>query len=242
MKPLFHSVPSLREEFVPGGGHTSFILRRGQILRLTDIDGEANVSMMMLNPHEKSERLNLPDTLKGQHTARLTAGHCFYSDMGRVLSGIVADSSGWHDPFGGVLNAEETLEKYGAGRYQELRNGYYRNGVDNLLVEMGKWDLGLEDLLMVVNFFSKVTVAADGSFHFCAGHSVPGSYVELFAPMDVLIVLTALPHPQDPATEYAPRPVQLSWYQADDEAAAVASLLTRDENQRAFANTQLFAL
>jgi hypothetical protein len=28
--------------------------------------------------------------------------------MGRVLAGIVADSCGWHDPFGGVLNAEET--------------------------------------------------------------------------------------------------------------------------------------
>ncbi|MQK21921.1 DUF1989 domain-containing protein, partial [Escherichia coli] len=98
MTALFHTSPNLREEFLPGGGHTSFILRRGQILRLTDIEGGANVSMMMLNPHEKSERLNLPDTLKGQHTARLTAGHCFYSDMGRVLAGIIADSCGWHDP------------------------------------------------------------------------------------------------------------------------------------------------
>ena len=93
MTVLFHATPSLREERLPGGAHTSLILRKGQILRLTDIDGGANVSMMMLNPHEKSERLNLPDTLKGQHTARLTAGHCFYSDMGRVLAGIVADSS-----------------------------------------------------------------------------------------------------------------------------------------------------
>ncbi|HHP1336069.1 TPA: urea amidolyase associated protein UAAP1 [Klebsiella variicola] len=242
MAVLFHSSPSLREERLPGGAHTSLILRKGQILRLTDIDGGANVSMMMLNPHEKSERLNLPDTLKGQHTARLTAGHCFYSDMGRVLAGIVADSCGWHDPFGGVLNAEETHDKYGAGRYQELRNGFYRNGVDNLLVEMGKWDLGLEDLLMVVNFFSKVTVDDEGRFQFVAGNSRAGDYVELFAPMDVLLVLTALPHPQDPATEYAPRPVQLSWYQADDEDAAIQALLTRDENQRAFRNTQLFAL
>ena len=102
MTALFHSSPSLREERLPGGAHTSLILRKGQILRLTDIDGGANVSMMMLNPHEKSERLNLPDTLKGQHTARLTAGHCFYSDMGRVLAGIVADSCGWHDPFGAM--------------------------------------------------------------------------------------------------------------------------------------------
>lgn len=67
----------LREEILPGGGHLSFVLKRGQILRMTDIEGGANVSLLMLNPHEKSERLNLPDTLKGQHTARLTAGHCF---------------------------------------------------------------------------------------------------------------------------------------------------------------------
>ena len=242
MTTLFHSYLSLRDERLPGGAHTSLILRKGQILRLTDIDGGANVSMMMLNPHEKSERLNLPDTLKGQHTARLTAGHCFYSDMGRVLAGIVADSCGWHDPFGGVLNADETHEKYGVGRYQELRNGFYRNGVDNLLVEMGKWGLGLEDLLMVVNFFSKVAVEEDGSFRFCAGNSQAGDYVELFAPMDALLVLTALPHPQDPAAEYAPRPVQLSWFQADDPQAATESLFTCDENQRAFLNTQLFAL
>ncbi|HAT1609174.1 TPA: urea carboxylase-associated family protein [Raoultella planticola] len=242
MTALFHTSPHLREECLPGGGHTSFILRRGQILRLTDIDGGANVSMMMLNPHEKSERLNLPDTLKGQHTARLTTGHCFYSDMGRVLAGIIADSCGWHDPFGGVLNAQETEEKYGAGRYQELRNTFHRNGTDNLLVEMGKWDLGLEDLLMVVNLFSKVTVDSAGRFQFWAGHSTPGSYVELFAPMDVLMVLTALPHPMNPSGEYAPRPVRLDWYQADDELAAIESLFTRDENQRAFTNTHLFAL
>ena len=242
MTALFHSSPSLREERLPGGAHTSFILRKGQILRLTDIDGGANVSMMMLNPHEKSERLNLPDTLKGQHTARLTAGHCFYSDMGRVLAGIVADSCGWHDPFGGVLNAEETRNKYGTGRYQELRNGFYRNGVDNLLVEMGKWDLGLEDLLMVINFFSKVSVDKDGRFTFHRDNSRAGDYVELFSPMDALIALTALPHPLDPAAEYDPRPIQLSWYQADDVQAVTEALFIRDENQRAFLNTQLFSL
>ena len=232
----------LREEVLPGGGHLSFVLKRGQILRMTDREGGANVSLLMLNPHHKSERLNLPDTLKGQHTARLTAGHCFYSDMGRVLAGIIADTSGWHDPFGGVLNAQEVVEKYGQGRYQALRNGFYRNGTDNLLVEMGKWDLNLEDLLMVINLFSKVTVDDNGQFSFHSGHSQPGSYIELFAPMDTLMVMTALPHPMDPSRDYAPRPVQLSWRQAEDEDAAINALLTRPENERALTNTQLFAL
>ena len=88
------NITLLRDEILPAGGHLSFVLKRGQTLRMTDIDGGANVSAIMLNAHEKSERLNLPDTLKGQHTARLTAGHCFYSDMGRVLAGITADTCG----------------------------------------------------------------------------------------------------------------------------------------------------
>ena len=228
----------LYEETVPGGGHTSFILKRGQSLRLTDIEGSANVALMLLNAQQPSERLNLPDTLKGQHTAKLTAGHCLYSDMGRVLAAITADTCGWHDSFGGVLNADETAHKYGPGRYQELRNGYHRNGTDNLLVEMGKWNLDLQDLLMVVNLFSKVTVDAQGHFHFVPQHSQPGHMVELHAPMDTLVILTAVQHPMDPNPQYAPRPVKLSWHAAQGDAVTDACRSAHAENARAFHNTE----
>ena len=230
--------PTLYEETVPGGGHTSFILKRGQLLRITDIEGGANVSLLLLNAHEKSERLNLPDTLKCQHTARLTAGHCLYSDMGRVLAAITADTCGWHDSVGGVLNAAEVAEKYGQGRYQELRNGFFRNGMDNLLVELGKWDLGLADLLMNLNLFSKVTVDSDGCFHFEAGNSKAGDYIELYAPMDTLVVLTALQHPMDPNPLYAPKPVQLSWQQVQSDGISVLCRTSRPENGRGFHNTE----
>ena len=230
--------PTLYEELVPGGGHTSFVLKRGQLLRITDIEGGANVSLLLLNAHEKSERLNLPDTLKCQHTARLTAGHCLYSDMGRVLAAITADTCGWHDSIGGLLNAAEVAEKYGQGRYQELRNGFFRNGMDNLLVELGKWDLGLADLLMNLNLFSKITVDRDGCFHFEAGNSKAGDYIELYAPMDTLVVLTALQHPMDPNPAYAPKPVQLSWQQVQSDGISVLCRTSRPENGRGFHNTE----
>ena len=230
--------PTLYEEIVPGGGHTSFILKRGQLLRLTDLEGGANVSLLMFNAYEKSERLNLPDTLKCQHTAKLTAGHCLYSDMGRVLACITADTCGWHDSFGGVLNADEVAEKYGQGRYQELRNGFFRNGTDNLLVEMGKWNLNLQDLLMTLNLFSKVTVDANGSFGFESGNSKAGDYLELYAPMDALVVLTSLQHPMDPNPEYAPKPVQLSWHRVDSDGISVLCRTSRPENARGFHNTE----
>lgn len=233
---------ALYEETVPGGGHCSFILKRGQVLRITDTEGGANVSMLLLNAHQPSERLNLPDTLKGQHTFRLTAGHCLYSDMGRVLAAIVSDSCGWHDSVGGVLNADEVRAKYGAGRYQELRNDFHRNGADNLLVELGKWNLDLRDLLMVVNLFSKVSVDAAGSFHFVSGHSKPGDHVALYAPMDTLVVLTALQHPMDPDPHYRPRPVTLAWSQSHSDGISTACRSSHPENTRAFHNTDRFHL
>ncbi|MEX3667587.1 urea amidolyase associated protein UAAP1 [Paraburkholderia phenoliruptrix] len=232
---------TLLEENVAGGAHTSLIVKRGQSLRITDLRGGANVSVMLLNAQEKSERLNLPDTLKCQHTAKITAGHCLYSDMGRVLAAVVADTCGWHDTLCGVSNAEEVQQKYGVGRYQELRNAFYRNGTDNLLVEMGKWGLGLPDLLMTLNLFSRVDVTDEGTLSFVADNSTAGDYVELYAPMNTLVILTAVQHPLDPHPEYAPKPIKLTLSAAD---ASVAELCRTscDENVRGFINTERFFL
>ncbi|MFT9294782.1 MAG: urea amidolyase associated protein UAAP1 [Acetobacter orientalis] len=234
--------PCLYEEHVPGGGHTSLILKRGRVLRIKDIEGGTNISATFLNADQKSERFNLPDTLKGQHTAKLTAGHCLYSDMGRVLLAITEDSCGWHDSFGGVLNAQEVEEKYGKGPYQELRNKFYRNGHDNLLVEMGKWNLNLQDLLMVVNFFSKVTVDEEGRFSFVSGHSSAGDFIDLYAPMDVLIILTALQHPMDPDPHYNPKPISFSVHEVVEDGISFGCHTSRPENGRAFFNTALYCV
>ena len=231
----------LLDETVPGGGHASLIVKRGQLLRLTDLRGGANVSLMLFNAAEKTERLNLPDTLKCQHTAKLTTGHCLYSDMGRILAAIVADTCGWHDSLGGVSNQQEVAEKYGVGRYQELRNAFYRNGTDNLLVELGKWGLGLSDLLMTLNLFSRIDVTDTGRLEFVAGNASAGDYVELYAPMNTLVVLTAIQHPLDPNPEYAPKPVKLTLSAADRQVAEICRT-SHDENVRGFINTDRFFL
>jgi uncharacterized protein len=159
--------------------------------------------------------------------------------MGRVLAAITADTCGWHDSFGGVLNAEEvSLKNTAADSYQQLRNGFFRNGVDNLLVEMGKWNLNLQDLLMNLNLFSKVTVDSEGASSSLRGNSKAGDYIELYAPMDTLVVLTALQHPMDPNPEYAPKPLQLSWHKVESDGISVLCRTSRPENGRGFHNTE----
>ncbi len=100
----------------------------------------------------------MADTLKAQHTAFLTHGHVCYSDMGRVLCSITADTCGWHDTVLRRLERRDGRPRVTAQRaYQEQRNDCYRNGRDSLLIELGKYGLGERDLVANVNFFSKVT-------------------------------------------------------------------------------------
>ncbi len=96
----------LFEETLPGGGLWSWTLRRHTTLRLTDLEGGANVGLMAYNANQSLDRLNLPDTLKAQYTAKLTRGHVLMSDMGHALLSITADTVGWHDPLGGHGNVE----------------------------------------------------------------------------------------------------------------------------------------
>ena len=103
----------LYEDVLPGGSHWSFVVRRGVELTLTDLEGGGNAAMLAYNPAMPLERLNLPDTLKCQHTFRLTRGHCLYSDMGRVFCSVTADDVGWHDAAGGTCNAALVESRWG---------------------------------------------------------------------------------------------------------------------------------
>jgi len=225
-------------ERFPGGAHWSYRVRRGTTLRFVDVEGRANVSVLLFRADERMERLNVPDTLKAQHTAHLTAGHVLYSDMGRILASIPRDTAGWHDPLCGVSDAEGVRRRYGVARYQEHRNAMHRNGKDSLLIEMGKWGLSLRDWVPNVNLFSKVAVDGDGRFGFVADSSAPGAFVDLRFEMDTLVLLSTAPHPLDPSTEYAPGKVSIVGWDSGTAGPDDICRLSCPENGRGYENTE----
>ena len=230
----------LWEECIRGGDVWSHVLKRGTALRLIDTEGGVNVGALFFNADLPSERYNMPDTLKAQHTAHLTKGFVLYSDMGRVLCSITDDTCGWHDPICGHGDAEQTRARFGEHRYQEARNDCYRNSRDNFLMELEKWDLSLRDLAPNVNFFSKVVVQDEGGLEYVTGHSKPGQYVELRAEMNVLVVLDTCRHPLDPSLTYKPKPAQLEIYRVPAPAADDECRRSRPENERGFINTERY--
>jgi hypothetical protein len=195
-----------------------------------------------LNADNLSERLNLPDTLKAQHIARLTTGAVLYSDMGRILCSITDDTLGWHDPLGGCSDAALVEKKYGARSYQEARNGWHQNALDGFLIELAKYGLNSRDLMMNVNFFSKVEVQSDGGMLFIENHAKAGSAVELRGEMNTLVILNTCQHPMDPQTTHAQRPVKLMVKKVDAPGTDDVCRNFRPENARGFTLTERYFL
>jgi urea carboxylase-associated protein 2 len=201
-------------ESLRGGQMWSRVLRRGQILSLIDVEGGATPAALFYNASQPLERYNFADTLKAQHTAMLTRGHVLYSDMGRVLLSIIEDSAGWHDTITGHMDRAASLAKFGNGSFQTLRNEFYRDTRSNFLIELGKHGLGKRDIVPNVNFFTKVAPDESGQLSWQQPARAAGRKVSLRAEMDVLVVLSNTPHPLDPATRYAPKPLALSIQQS----------------------------
>jgi uncharacterized protein len=232
----------LWEECLRGGSAWSHVLKRGTALRITDVEGGANVGALFLNFEIPAERYNMPDTLKAQHTAHLTKGFVLYSDMGRILCSITGDTCGWHDPIGGHAGAAAVTAKYGEARYQQHRNEFIRNSRDNFLIELEKFGLTIRDLPFNVNFFSKVVVDDEGALHYMPNNSQPGHFVELRAEMNTLVVLDTCQHPLDPYPHYRPRPVLLSIHKVPPPEPDDICRLSRPENARGFINTERYFL
>jgi uncharacterized protein YcgI (DUF1989 family) len=60
------------EETIQPSASWSHVLKRGTALRITDLEGGANIGALFYNFECATERYNMADTLKSQHIARLT--------------------------------------------------------------------------------------------------------------------------------------------------------------------------
>lgn len=227
---------------LPGASHWSFRIRKGMQLRITDIHGGANIGMLFYNPENLLERYNAPDTLKAQHTFKLTTGHCLYSDMGRIFCSIVEDSVGWHETVCGNSTRQSVAQRFGEKTYQQARNDWNQNGYDAFLVELTKYGLGKKDMAANLNLFNRAAVDGEGNISYVADHSRAGDSIVLRFEMDTLVVLHTCPHPLHPAGDYPRKPIEVSFEKAQTVQDDDICLNHCDENARGFENNRLYQL
>ncbi len=192
---------------LPGGAAISVVLPRSDVVRLTTLGSGGNASMLLYAARGPYERLNVPDTLKAQMSARITPPMVLMSQLGKALCSVTGSSLDWHDAITGHSTDAQVLSRFGDSSYGVDRNDWRRSARRGFLDELWKHDLGVRDLHACVNWFSKVVPADDdrGTLTFVEDHAAAGDWVELRAEQDVLLVLATAPHPLDPAQEWRPR-------------------------------------
>lgn len=242
MTEIFPDKEIMCEDEIPGGAHWSMLMRKGTTLRLIDKEGGANVGMLFYNPQDKLERYNAPDTLKCQHTFKLTKGHCLYSDMGRIFCSIIDDTVGWHDTVGGNLNDVNLKKKWGVKSYQQERNDWTLSGEHSFLVELAKHGMGKRDMAANVNWFSRVFTDDMGNLNYDASNSKAGAYIDLRFEMDTLVILHTCPHPLSDASTYPKKALTYQIRKAEPVKDDDFCKNSRPENQRGFENNTLYHL
>lgn len=199
--PPLSNIPDdsiIRRESIPPGWYVAIRLKRGDAIRIQNPAGTPGAALFLWNADDPSERYNAGDTVKLQWTTNLTTGRLLFSDMGRVLASITADSGAGHDSILGANSPTQT----GAGR----------NGRENLRLAAAKFGLTRQDVGPALSLFSSVSTDEAGHFHY-NGAPPAHAMVELRAEMNLLVALSNTPHPLSPVAQ-ASGPVEFVTYRA----------------------------
>jgi urea carboxylase-associated protein 1 len=192
-------------QVVPAGRGWSRIVRKGQTLRIVDLEANQAVDTLFYNAADPSERYSAVDTIQRQGNLYLSTGTRLYSTEGNVLLTIVADTCGRHDTLGGACAAESNQVRYA------IDKKHMHNCRDTFLLELAENQphLTKRDLTCNINFFMNVPVTEAGGLTFEDGLSAPHRYVELLAEMDVLVLVSNCPQLNNPCNAYNPTPVEM---------------------------------
>jgi hypothetical protein len=224
------------DETLPAGGYASRILKRGTTLRLTDLDGDGCIQLLVFNADRTFERLNIADTVKVQWNAYPAKGALLLSDMGRALMSVVEDTRGRNDAFCGASSAWSNERKYGVAPGNPDRP----NARDRFLVALAKHGLSRRDVGPSITFFKGVRVEADGSLTFLGEAAAGGDAIVLKAEMNVLVVMANCPHVLDPRPDYAVTPVRVTAWRGAPTGPDDPLWRSTPEIERALLNTEDF--
>jgi urea carboxylase-associated protein 1 len=191
-------------------------IRRGQVVRIVDLEGNQAVDTLFYNADDLTERYSAQDTIRAQRNIYLTTGTKLMSNRRNVMLTIVADTCGRHDTLGGACSCESNMVRYAIEkRSMHACRQSFLKGVLAWSAATGR-QMDKRDLTANINFFMNVPVTAAGKLTFEDGVSDAGKYVEMRAEMDTLMVISNCPQLNNPCNGYHPTPVRvLIWKAAE---------------------------
>ena len=170
---------------IPPRSGVSFILKKGQRLKVVDMEGEQVADYICYNLHDKAEYLSSGRTIDYAETIFLTAGHPFYSNRSSIMFNIIEDTVGRHDFLLTPCSAAMFRIIYG---HKEPHRGCF----GNLSAALEPYGITPDQIPVTFNIFMNVEVdGATGKVTVLPPKSKAGDHIVIEAAMDLIVGLTA---------------------------------------------------
>jgi urea carboxylase-associated protein 1 len=175
-------------------------VRKGEHLRIIDLEGQQAVDFLCFDHEDPLDRYNAANTMKLGGNIFVSKGSALYSDRAKKLMLVCEDTCGFHDTIGGCCSAEMNILRYGKTTPTNCRDTFER--------ALKPFGLGRDAIASNLNFFMSVPVLPDGSMAISDSPSKPGDYVELVAERDVICVASICMQIYNPSNGFNPTPVR----------------------------------
>ena len=193
-------------EIVPAGDYFLKVVKKGETVRILDLEGNQAADTLFFNADDPAERYSAVDTIREQGNVYLTAGTVLRSNRNQPMLEITADTCGRHDTLGGACATESNTVRY------DLEKRCMHACRDSWMLainEHEEYGLSKRDIAHNINFFMNVPVTAEGGLTFEDGISAPGKYVELKALMNTTVLISNCPQLNNPCNGYNPTPIEV---------------------------------
>jgi uncharacterized protein YcgI (DUF1989 family) len=183
-------------------------LRRGEVLRVIDPEGEQVADLVAFADPDRSEVFSAAQTREVARTLFVSTGHVLYAKSGVPLFTIVADDVGRHDLLFPPCRPEMYRRVYGQEDHP--------NCLENLAGALAPFGVALDEVPMPFNIFQHTVVHPDGRMEVRAPLSKPGDAILLRAERDLLVAVSSCSVDRSACNGYNPTPIDLEIYAADD--------------------------
>lgn len=190
------------DEIVPPKQPWSGVISAGDVLVLTDLEGQQAVDFLCYDARNPADRYSATNTIKVQGNVYVGLGTVLYADSGKALMTVIEDSVGRHDTIYGCCSNPNNRLRYGIETTESCYSNFRR--------ALAERCLGEEAIVPNINWFMSVPVLENGSAGVARAELKPMSHVALRAEMDVLAVLSNCPQMHNPCNGYNPTPIKVT--------------------------------
>lgn len=170
---------------VPAGAGRAVRVRRGDRIRVIDVEGGQVGDLFAFSDNDVREYLSAAHTRTSTGRLFPQIGEQFVTNRRRPILTLVADTSpGVHDMLIAACDPQ---------RYRSLGVVDHRSCVDNLRTALGESGIRTDVVPQPINVFMNIPVSGTGELSWLPAVSRPSDAITFEAAMDTVVVVSACP-------------------------------------------------